>query len=91
MIKRYRVRALIASLLLLSCVSFVYAKDDARQLYDRALAMEEKLKGSPMEKQIDLGPDGGAKGGMVVATGTPEEICLNKQSITGKYLKKYLG
>jgi excinuclease ABC subunit A len=40
---------------------------------------------------VDLGPDGGSNGGRVVATGTPEEICLNKQSITGKYLRKHLG
>ena len=36
---------------------------------------------------IDLGLEGGAKGGKLVATGTPEEIAKNKQSYTGKYLK----
>ena len=36
---------------------------------------------------IDLGLQGGAKGGNLVATGTPEEIAKNKQSYTGKYLK----
>ena len=36
---------------------------------------------------IDLGPDGGDKGGNLVATGTPEEVTLCKDSITGKYLK----
>lgn len=36
---------------------------------------------------IDLGPEGGDKGGMMIAKGTPEEICLAKQSFTGKYLK----
>ena len=36
---------------------------------------------------IDLGLEGGAKGGNLVATGTPEEIAQNKQSYTGKYLK----
>ena len=36
---------------------------------------------------IDLGLEGGAKGGNVIATGTPEEIAKNKQSYTGKYLK----
>jgi len=36
---------------------------------------------------IDLGLEGGAKGGNLVATGTPEEIVKNKQSYTGKYLK----
>ncbi len=40
---------------------------------------------------IDLGPDAGDKGGEIVATGTPEEIVLNKNSITGKYLKPLLN
>ncbi|MGI5967229.1 MAG: excinuclease ABC subunit UvrA [Anaerotruncus rubiinfantis] len=39
---------------------------------------------------IDLGPEGGDKGGMVVATGTPEDICRVKASYTGQYLKKML-
>ena len=39
---------------------------------------------------IDLGPEGGDQGGQVVATGTPEEIVKNKNSVTGKYLKKVL-
>ncbi|NLY18261.1 MAG: excinuclease ABC subunit UvrA [Clostridiaceae bacterium] len=37
---------------------------------------------------IDLGPEGGDRGGMVVATGTPEEVALNNDSYTGQYLKK---
>jgi len=40
---------------------------------------------------IDLGPDGGDKGGQVVATGTPEEVARNPRSYTGQYLKKVLG
>ena len=39
---------------------------------------------------IDLGPEGGENGGEVIATGTPEEICKNERSYTGKFLKKYL-
>jgi excinuclease ABC subunit A len=39
---------------------------------------------------IDLGPEGGHRGGEVIATGTPEEICRNERSYTGQYLKKYL-
>lgn len=39
---------------------------------------------------IDLGPEGGEKGGYVVAQGTVEDICKNKNSLTGKYLKKAL-
>ena len=36
---------------------------------------------------IDLGPEGGERGGEVVATGTPEDICKVKESYTGQYLK----
>jgi len=39
---------------------------------------------------IDIGPEGGAGGGQVVATGTPEAVAENKNSWTGKYLKKIL-
>ncbi len=39
---------------------------------------------------IDLGPEGGDAGGQVVAIGTPEQICKNEQSYTGKFLEKYL-
>ena len=40
---------------------------------------------------IDLGPEGGDKGGKVVAYGTPEEVAKNKNSYTGQYLKKVLS
>ena len=40
---------------------------------------------------IDLGPEGGENGGLVIATGTPEEIARNENSYTGEYLKKVLG
>ena len=39
---------------------------------------------------IDLGPDGGNNGGMIVAQGTPEEVCQVEGSYTGEYLKKVL-
>jgi excinuclease ABC subunit A len=39
---------------------------------------------------IDLGPEGGDAGGYVIATGTPEALCKNEMSFTGKYLKKVL-
>ena len=39
---------------------------------------------------IDLGPEGGDNGGQIVAVGSPEQICRNEQSYTGKFLKKYL-
>jgi len=39
---------------------------------------------------IDLGPDGGDKGGEIVAAGTPRDVAKNKRSYTGKYLKEVL-
>ena len=39
---------------------------------------------------IDLGPEGGDAGGEIIAVGTPEQICKNDRSYTGKFLKKYL-
>ena len=39
---------------------------------------------------IDLGPEGGTRGGEIVATGTPEEVAKNPKSYTGEYLKEYL-
>ncbi len=39
---------------------------------------------------IDIGPEGGDRGGTIVAEGTPEEVAKNKKSYTGKYVKKYL-
>ena len=39
---------------------------------------------------IDVGPEGGHKGGKIIATGTPEEIVKVKKSYTGQFLKKYL-
>ena len=40
---------------------------------------------------IDMGPEGGAGGGTVIAKGTPEEVAKVPQSYTGQYLKRYLG
>ena len=39
---------------------------------------------------IDLGPEGGDRGGTLVATGTPEQVAKVKESYTGQYLKKML-
>ncbi len=39
---------------------------------------------------IDLGPDGGDRGGLVVAQGTPEEVCQAPDSYTGKFLREYM-
>jgi excinuclease ABC subunit A len=40
---------------------------------------------------IDLGPDGGDRGGFLVAEGTPEEVCANDASYTGQFLKEVLA
>ena len=39
---------------------------------------------------IDIGPEGGERGGTVVAHGTPEDVAENENSYTGKYIKKML-
>jgi excinuclease ABC subunit A len=40
---------------------------------------------------IDLGPDGGSRGGTVIATGTPEQVAMTEESYTGQFLKKILN
>ena len=40
---------------------------------------------------IDLGPEGGDRGGTIVATGTPEEVAKVKKSYTGQYLQPILA
>ncbi len=40
---------------------------------------------------IDMGPEGGDRGGTVIASGTPEEVAKQPVSYTGQYLKKYLS
>jgi excinuclease ABC subunit A len=40
---------------------------------------------------VDLGPEGGIKGGYIIAEGTPEEVALNSDSHTGRFLKPMLG
>ncbi|MBQ1935349.1 MAG: hypothetical protein II351_00680, partial [Clostridia bacterium] len=39
---------------------------------------------------IDLGPEGGERGGQIIGVGTPEELMENEQSYTGQFLKKHL-
>jgi excinuclease ABC subunit A len=39
---------------------------------------------------IDIGPEGGERGGEIVAKGTPEEVANNPKSYTGQYLEKVL-
>ena len=40
---------------------------------------------------IDMGPDGGSRGGLLVATGTPEDVAANEASETGKFLREILA
>ena len=40
---------------------------------------------------IDIGPEGGERGGTVIAEGTPEQVAENSVSYTGEYVKKYLN
>ena len=40
---------------------------------------------------VDMGPEGGVKGGQIIAEGKPEEICEQKDSYTGQYLKKLIN
>ena len=39
---------------------------------------------------IDLGPEGGDRGGMIIATGTPEDVAMVKESYTGQFLQHVL-
>ena len=39
---------------------------------------------------VDMGPEGGVKGGNIIAEGKPEDICLVKESYTGNFLKNIL-
>ena len=39
---------------------------------------------------IDIGPEGGDRGGTVIAQGTPEEVAENPASYTGQYVKRFL-
>ena len=40
---------------------------------------------------VDMGPEGGVKGGQIIAEGKPEEICSIKESYTGQFLKHILN
>ena len=40
---------------------------------------------------VDMGPEGGVKGGQIIAEGKPEEICNIKESYTGQFLKNVLN
>ncbi|MFA5503044.1 MAG: excinuclease ABC subunit UvrA [Bacilli bacterium] len=58
---------------------------------DTVLVIEHNLDVIKVSDHIiDLGPEGGDKGGKIIATGTPEEIAANPSSYTGQYLKEVL-
>ena len=58
---------------------------------DSVLVIEHNLDViKTADYMIDLGPEGGDKGGTLVATGTPEEVCEVSESYTGRYLKPVL-
>jgi len=76
--------------------------DDVRQLLDvlgqlvklgnTVIIIEHNLEVIKYSDYIiDLGPEGGDKGGWIVSQGTPEEVAANKKSYTGQFLKKILG
>ncbi|THD36372.1 MAG: hypothetical protein E7773_07620, partial [Sphingomonas sp.] len=58
-------------------------------LFDRAHAKRDVIKTA--DWVIDLGPEGGVKGGEIVATGTPEDVAKVSGSFTGRYLAPLLG
>jgi excinuclease ABC subunit A len=59
---------------------------------DTVLVIEHNLDViKTVDHIIDLGPEGGDRGGEVIATGTPEEVAGNSKSYTGQYLRKVLG
>ena len=40
---------------------------------------------------VDLGPEGGSRGGQLIAQGTPEQLCKHKTSYTGHFLKQHMA
>ncbi|MEA3541063.1 MAG: hypothetical protein U9R77_02940 [Pseudomonadota bacterium] len=58
-------------------------------LSDRAYAKRDVIKTA--DWIIDMGPEGGVKGGEVVAEGTPEKVVKEPRSFTGRYLAPLLG
>lgn len=57
-------------------------------LFDRAHAQHDVIKTA--DWILDLGPEGGVKGGEIVAEGTPEDMAKVERSYTGKYLAPLL-
>lgn len=65
--------------------------DDLVKLGNSVIVIEHNLDViKSADYVVDLGPEGGEKGGEVIAEGTPEEVSRNKNSYTGQFLKKIL-
>jgi excinuclease UvrABC ATPase subunit len=72
----------------------LYLMDVLNRLVDKGntvLIIEHNMDVIKMADHIvDLGPEGGEKGGYIIASGSPEEVAANESSYTGKYLKHEL-
>ena len=71
--------------LLLSVINRLRARDNTIVIIEHNLDVIKTA-----DWIVDLGPEGGDKGGQIIATGTPEQVAQEKGSYTGKYLKSYL-
>ena len=78
------------------------SKEDVRQLLDvlqrlvdagnTVLVIEHNLDViKTADRLIDLGPEGGSRGGAIVATGTPEQVAKVPESHTGRFLREILN
>ena len=65
-----------------------YARQTILEAYGEITTLGELKKCA--DHIIDLGPEGGDRGGEIVCTGTPEEVAACPQSYTGQFLKKIL-
>lgn len=63
--------------------------EQSGRLFDRAHAKHDVIKTA--DWVIDLCPEGGVKGGEIVAVGTPEDVASEPRSFTGRYLAPLLG
>ena len=69
-----------------------HEKDDHRNRYFTDFSLTNPAIGiiKTADWLIDLGPEGGSGGGQIIATGTPEEVAVNGQSHTGRFLAPLL-
>ena len=74
----------------LPLLRFKKEMDDVNTRRNELKKKQEGKKDEDIPYIIDIGPEGGDKGGTVIAKGTPEEVAANPASYTGQYVKKYL-